>query len=179
MFPLGNHKEIILDTPFPTSAAPCEKPVSHCPAIADACPADHSSALWNPTAANFLGLLLSPAFSAYVHMRNWRVIGDLEKTAQARTWFIALAAYFCTTGVLTVVGRMRHEALAPPAAINLLLIALWCAREGREQNRFLRTYKGGAYVRRPWTGVIVAAFGIQVALCLLVLLVAGLLMVAR
>jgi len=165
-----------LDTPFPTAAIPRETPLSSCPAAANACATDHSSALWNPTAANVLGLLLSPAFSAYVHMRNWRVIGDLDKTAQTRTWFIALAACFFTAGVLTIVGQMRHEALAPPAAINLLLVALWCAREGREQIRFLRTYKGGAHVRKPWGGVIVAAFGIQLALCLLVMLVAGVLM---
>ena len=41
--------------------------------------------LWNPNAAANWSLLFSPAFGAFVHMKNWQALGEPEKAANAKT----------------------------------------------------------------------------------------------
>ena len=41
--------------------------------------------IWNPSAAASWSLPFSPIFGAYLHMLNWRALGDEQKAATART----------------------------------------------------------------------------------------------
>ena len=45
--------------------------------------------IWNPNAAASWSLPFSPVFGAYLHMLNWRSLGEEAKAATARTWLIA------------------------------------------------------------------------------------------
>jgi hypothetical protein len=47
------------------------------------------NAIWNPNAAANWSLLFSPAFGAYLHMLNWRALGQPGRAASAQHWFLA------------------------------------------------------------------------------------------
>jgi hypothetical protein len=44
--------------------------------------------LWNPNAAVNWSLLFSPAFGAWLHMKNWEALGEPQKAKAAKTWIV-------------------------------------------------------------------------------------------
>jgi hypothetical protein len=50
-------------------------------------------ALWNPKAAAYWSLLLSPAFGAFLHARNADAMGRMDEAKANRRWFYVLIAY--------------------------------------------------------------------------------------
>jgi hypothetical protein len=51
-----------------------------------------AGAIWNPAAAARWSLLFTPAFGAFIHMRNWQTLEQPERAASARRWFLASLA---------------------------------------------------------------------------------------
>lgn len=141
-----------------------------------ACTLDASLPLWNPRAATYLGVLLSPAFSAYIHMCNWDTLGEDDQSLEARAWCCMLLGYFVTFGVLLGVSDVVGHNLAPPLSATIGLLAGWHVWGGRAQERYVAVITGGAYTRRPWHRVILAALGV---LALMVVAVAVLARVVR
>lgn len=141
-----------------------------------ACTLDASLPLWNPRAATYLGVLLSPAFSAYIHMCNWDTLGETDQSLEARAWCCMLLGYFVTFGVLLGVSDVVGRNLAPPLSATIGLLAGWHVWGGRAQERYVAVITGGAYTRRPWHRVILAALGV---LALMVVAVAVLARVVR
>lgn len=81
--------------------------------------------LWNPRAATWWGLLLSPAFSAYIHMRNWQALGQEDKAAEARAWFYIIMAYIVVSCFLAGASDMLGRDLSPPSSAALGILAAW------------------------------------------------------
>ena len=52
--------------------------------------ADAAPPLWTPNAAASWSLLFTPAFGAWLHMRNWERLGRPAQARQARYWFAAM-----------------------------------------------------------------------------------------
>ena len=52
--------------------------------VADIAPRQDSPPLWNPNAAANWSLLLSPAFGAFLHMKNWEELGEPAKAAASK-----------------------------------------------------------------------------------------------
>lgn len=50
---------------------------------------DTACAIWNPSAAATWSLVFTPAFGAFIHMRNWQAVGQPQLAASARRWFYA------------------------------------------------------------------------------------------
>jgi hypothetical protein len=137
--------------------------------LSKACSMDASLALWNPRAATCLGLLLSPAFSAYIHMCNWQALGEDDQSLEARAWCCMMLGYFVMCVVLLCMSEMVGRRLAPPVSATVGLLAGWHVRGGRAQERYVAVMTNGDYTRRPWRGVILAALAV---LTLIVMIVA-------
>ncbi|WP_137174440.1 hypothetical protein [Massilia sp. HP4] len=120
--------------------------------------------LWNPRAATLWGLLLSPAFSAYIHMRNWRALGQEDKAAEARTWCYMVMGCIVVSCFLPVAGEMLGRDLSPPSATALGLLAAWHLWGGRAQERYVAAVIGDSYVRRPWSKSVFSAIGVFTAI---------------
>jgi len=112
-------------------------------------------ALWNPTAAALWSLVFTPAFGAWLHMRNWERLGQPDKARQARYWFagmllIALASYAAgAAGAL--LGR---DDLAAPWWASLVLFGAWVAGAAYQQIKHVDDHHGEGYARRSWAAPI-------------------------
>lgn len=120
--------------------------------------------LWNPRAATCWGLLLSPAFSAYIHMRNWQTLGQEDKAAQARTWLRMVIGIIVVSCFLPALGDVLGRDMEVPLSMSLALLLAWHIWGGRGQERYVAAITGGAYVRRPWSAKVVGALGMLVAI---------------
>ncbi|WP_306397900.1 hypothetical protein [Telluria beijingensis] len=119
--------------------------------------------LWNPRAATYWGLLLSPAFSAYIHMRNWQTLGQEDQAAQARTWLRMVSAIIVAACFLPALGGMPGRDLELPSSMSLALLLAWHSWGGRGQERYIAAIIGGAYVRRPRSAKIFSALCMFIA----------------
>jgi hypothetical protein len=61
--------------------------------------------LWNPEAAAMWSLVFSPAFGAYLHMRNWQQLGRNEKAVESKARFLAATSILALNLVLTTCRR--------------------------------------------------------------------------
>lgn len=120
--------------------------------------------LWNPRVATVWGLLLSPAFSAYIHMRNWQALGQEDKAMEARTWFRMVIGIIVVACLLSTVGDMLGRDLDLPSSTGLGLLLAWHIWGGRGQERYIAAVTGGAYARLPWTQKVFGALGVFAAI---------------
>lgn len=126
------------------------------------------TALWNPRVATCWGLVLSPAFSAWVHMRNWQALGETEKAREAKTWFCMLAGYVVMCCVLAAGSEAFGRALMPPASVSLALLVAWHIWGGRAQERYMAVLTSPDYPRLPWRRVVLGAVGAYAAVVVLI-----------
>ncbi len=133
-------------------------------------------ALWNPNAAASWSLLLSPAFGSYLHLLNWRALGNADKEATGNGWFIAslvmLALYI---GIALALPNfdMRY--------IGFGYLLAWYFAAAREQAKYVKDTFGNDYPRKGWGKALligVAAFIGYVVLAIMVGFVVGLASVA-
>lgn len=120
-------------------------------------PDQPACALWNPSAAARWSLLFTPAFGAFVLMRNWHALGEPERAATARKWFHAslclLLLQVCTRALNYRLGG--EPLLIHPASLLFLLV--WYFGAARQQARLIEARYGASYRRRPWDGVVIVA----------------------
>jgi hypothetical protein len=101
--------------------------------------------LWNPDGAAAWSLLLSPAFGAYLHMKNWQALGEPEKAASAKWWIAAVLAILGFTGLFWFSlpdGASRYAGIA--------LFIGWYFGSARSQATYVRKRYGTTYPRRKW-----------------------------
>jgi len=132
--------------------------------ISDATAGSDRLRLWNPRAATCWGLLLSPAFSAYIHMRNWQALGQEDKAAEARTWLRMVIGAIVVSCFLPTLGEMLGRDLEAPSSMGAALLLAWHIWGGRGQERYIAAITGGAYVRRPWSAKVFGALGVFMAI---------------
>ncbi|MCG2584282.1 hypothetical protein [Massilia sp. TS11] len=123
--------------------------------------------LWNPNAAACWSLFLTPAFGAYLHMRNWEAMNDPKAAMLARRWFQASLAVLAMNLLL---GMVFEESRAIDAFLRLFGLAYlltWYFSHGRVQVRHVQDVYGDDYVRQPWGRVfgyallgVLAYFGV-------------------
>ena len=120
--------------------------------------------LWNPTAAGAWSLLFSPIFGAFLHMQNWKALGQPDKAATSKQWLFGCIAFFV---VLMVVSMFLPEsggmdAIARFGGLGLLIA--WYYSIGKAQQTYVAERFGTNYPRRGWLLPIAAAFGVVVAI---------------
>ena len=115
--------------------------------------ADHtaSPAMWNPNAAANWSLLFTPAFGAYLHMKNWQALGDDEKAHNAKMWMIAtLAIIFGSTTIAGVFPKATaFDGLA--RLLGVILLLTWYFSSGRAQAKYVKAQFGKADPRKGWS----------------------------
>lgn len=106
--------------------------------------------LWNPNAAVNLSLLFSPAFGAYLHMRNWEALGQPEKAATSKIWFI-LTLVLVFGGTLLSLFLPNAKALGSmPRILGLALLFSWYFGSARAQAQYVKDEFGDAYWHKGW-----------------------------
>jgi len=123
--------------------------------------------IWNPTAAASWSLLFSPAFGACIQMLNWEALGEPQRAASAKAWFlvslVTLAAYLAIA--LIFMDSKRGDAASRTLAVVFLL--MWYFAAGRVQAKYVKERFGNAYPRRAWGKPLLFAFLALVAYVLI------------
>ena len=128
--------------------------------------------LWNPNAAAMWGLLLTPTFSAILHMKNWQALGDPARAASTKAWAIG-------TAVFTLVSAGLAMVLPESAALDVLfrfsglgVLLAWYYGNGKAQVEHVKQRFGDSYPRRSWAVPLSLGFVAVLALMIVVFLLA-------
>ncbi len=93
---------------------------------------DHKQiSLWNPNSAASLGILFSPAFSAYIHMKNWEALDEPIYAKSSKEWFVISA-------ILSLFG------------FGFVVLAVWYFVLGRTQIQYIQDKVGNSYQEKAW-----------------------------
>lgn len=131
-------------------------------------------ALWNPTAAALWSLLLTPAFGAWLHMRNWERLGQPDKARQARWWFAGLLVLGLASYMLAAAGAvLGREDLGPPWWLALAVFGIWCVLAAYPQISHVDDRHGEGYERRSWAAPLVIGLLANCAIPFAAAVVAG------
>ena len=131
---------------------------------------EEAPALWNPNAAANWCLLLSTAFGAYLHMKNWQALGEADLALASRRWLIVSVAVL--TAAILGSAFFPRVSLAVNAAGFILLIS-WYFASARAQARYVRERFGDTYPRKGWLLPIFLGFVILYGTSIAVGLVIG------
>ena len=128
-------------------------------AATEPCPDQAACEIWNPEAAARWSLLFTPAFGAYILMRNWQALDQPERAASARRWFHASLAMLMlqifTSALDTRLGTEPLLLLLHPASLLFLLV--WYFAAVRPQTLLVKARFGVGYRRKRWDGVVLGA----------------------
>jgi len=140
-------------------------------AVADHVDAEAAPPLWNPTAAGSWSILFSPIFGAYLHMQNWKALGEPAQAAKSKRWLIASIVFIVVMGAssLFIPESEGWDALARVGGFVLLIV--WYYAMGKSQQTYVAARFGKNYPRRGWAIPIAVAFGAFILYFLLFVLV--------
>ena len=119
--------------------------------------ASHAQALWNPVVAACWSVVFTPAFGAWLVMRNWEALGERRQARAARKWFvfsIGLLVVRVLSGALN--ARLNSQS-------NLLLwiswgwLLLWWVVAAAPQVRLVRARFGADFPRHGWDYALLLA----------------------
>ena len=115
---------------------------------------------------------MSQAFGAWLHMKNWRALGEPEKAEGSRRWIIV--SLVLIVGVSLASGLLpESKALdAASRALGLVLLITWYFSSGRAQAAYVKQRYGKDYPRRGWGRPLLWAFGAMFAFFVVVFAIA-------
>jgi hypothetical protein len=141
--------------------------------VADIVEGEAAPPLWNPGAAASWSLFFSPAFGAFLHMKNWEALGEPEKAASAKRWIVI---YLATLIAFIVASTLLPHNTTIPLILRLSgfgLLLAWYYASGKPQVDFVKVRFGKDYPRRGWAQPILIAVGAIIGFILFVGVVAG------
>ena len=100
--------------------------------------------LWNPNAAGFWSLLLSPIFGAWLHAKNWSQLGQPDKAKQSMLWVYASVAVV----VMAALFGDVNPSLFQVACGGLLVV--WWIKSGNEQYKYVSEHCPD-YDKKSWS----------------------------
>ena len=109
--------------------------------VDDSVNADPAPALWNPNAAANWCLIFTPAFGAFLNMLNWDALGEPERAASSRRWFVAslvMLGVYLVLSVLTAASRAEGMI----RLIALIYLFVWYFASARRQIAYVRDQYG-------------------------------------
>ena len=131
-------------------------------AVVEGTLSEHATAppLWNPNAAANWCLLFSPVFGAWLHWKNWQMLGDHQRASSARNWLVAAVV------VLIVSLGIAMAADVGGRALNFVFLLAWYFAAAKPQARLVKERYGDRYPRRGWLAPIGIAVGTIVILAI-------------
>lgn len=140
--------------------------------VGDVTDGEVAPALWNPTAAGSWSILFSPIFGAYLHMLNWKALGQPEKAAASKKWVIGSIAFNVAmivaslfmpeSNIFDVLGRLG----------GFILLIVWYYAIGKSQQTYVAARFGKEYPRRSWAVPLLSALGILIGLMVVAFVIA-------
>jgi hypothetical protein len=122
-----------------------------------------ASALWNPNAAACWSIIFTPAFGAYLVMRNWEALGEREQALMARKWFVfslGLLVVQLLSGALNTRLNSQSNVMH---WVALGYLFLWWIGAAAPQARTVRARYGAVYARKNWDAALLAAVSVGTA----------------
>jgi hypothetical protein len=113
--------------------------------------------LWNPGAAANWNLLFSPAFGAFLQMKNWEALGEPGKAAAAKKWVVLTLIVLALLPVATVLLANSKSMGVIPRLTGIVLLFGWYFSNGRGQMAYVNSKFGKLYPRRGWGKPILIA----------------------
>lgn len=154
------------------SADPYAPPAAN---VADIHELEVAPPLWNPNAAANWCLLFSPAFGAWLHMKNWQALGDASRARANLGWCIATVVLVVGTVIAGVLLPENRALDASTRLLGLGLLVGWYVACAKEQAKVVKQRFGTTYPRRGWGVPLLVAFGCIFALFAILVVVAILL----
>jgi hypothetical protein len=140
--------------------------------IADTAGERISPPLWNPNAAANWSLLFSPAFGAYLHMKNWQALGQANKATSAKVWFVLSVVVLGGLSCASEMAPYSKQLAGSVRVVGFLLLLSWYFGSARGQAAYVKTHFGNTYPRRGWfkalAVAVLALFAFIVVVTLLV-----------
>lgn len=113
------------------------------PLPAPAAPADNVR-LWNPNAVAWWSLFFTPAFGAYFHARNWRVLRDRPQARANFIWLFVTVVFIVFLFVVPFFSRFFFKTLMMWA-----LFGVWYATRAQRQIQYVKDTFPSGYRKRP------------------------------
>jgi hypothetical protein len=116
-----------------------------------------SPPLWNPGAAANWCLVFSPAFGAFLHMKNWQALGQPAKATTAKIWIILVLGFFAVIPVVTALMPGNNSLGGLWRLCGIILLFSWYFSSGRGQMNYVKSRFGTGYPRKGWGKPILIA----------------------
>jgi hypothetical protein len=136
--------------------------------VADIVQGEVAPALWNPGAAASWSLLFSPAFGAFLHMKNWQALGEPDKAAASKKWAVI---YLVIIVGLSVVAAFLPSNKVIPGVVRLcgfVLLLSWYFVSGKPQLEFVKSRYGRQYQQEDGPQPLLIAVGVMIGVILVV-----------
>ena len=116
--------------------------------------AEEISPIWDPNLAAALSLAFTPIFGAYLHMLNWRALGEPQRAATSQKWFNAAIALGILYTMLPVALPDLKDADVKLGLVGWVFLISWYLASARSQAKFVKEKYGTKYTTRPWGKVL-------------------------
>lgn len=113
--------------------------------------------LWNPAAAAFWSIVFTPAFGAYLLMRNWEALGEPRQAMAARKWYCFGIGLLVVQVLSGAFNARLHSQSSLLQWCGLLYLLAWAVAAVPPQLRLVRARFGAAYPRKGWDHALLAA----------------------
>lgn len=123
--------------------------------------------LWNPVAAVWLSLPLTPVFGALVQMLNWRTLEEKALAQQSLWWGLGGCAILLGNQVVSAFLPGVRVVDSFTVGILLLYLCSWLVLAAGRQPRYVRERYGRHYGRRSWKPVLTCTLAAGVGYVLL------------
>jgi hypothetical protein len=114
-------------------------------------------AIWNPAAAACWSIVFTPAFGAYLLMRNWEVLGERQQAAMARKWYVFSLGLLAVQLVSTALNERLNSQSNVMHWFGIAYLLAWSAAAALPQAWLVRARYGAAYPRKRWDEALLAA----------------------
>lgn len=114
-------------------------------------------ALWNPLGAAFWSLIFTPAFGAWIVMRNWEALGDERQARCARTWFVFSVGLLAVRLLSGAINTRLNSQSNVIHWVSLLYLALWWLAAALPHQRLVHSRLGPDYPRQGWDHALLLA----------------------
>lgn len=119
--------------------------------------------LWNPNAAANWSLLFTPAFGSFLNMLNWRTLGESDRAASSKKWFIGSIGMLGIYLLIAMLVRDGRVADGAARGLGLTYLFVWYFVSGKSQAKFVKAKFGSNYPRQPWGKALLCGIGGSVA----------------
>lgn len=125
-------------------------------------------AIWNPSTAVSLSVVLTPAFGSYLHASNWRTLGQPERAVASKVWFyvsllVLVAMAIVATGFVGKAGADNDTIRGVVNIGGLVYFVVWYVLSGRKQVSYVKEQFGKTYTKKSLVKPVLVAFGCAIA----------------